>query len=145
MIRQGQLSDISAIHKINREQLHYDYPLDKTTDNFKKILADSKHHFLLVFEDDATKQVLGYVHAELYLETYEDVMFNILALAVDRAAQKMGIGSQLMTKIEELAKTQGISQIRLNSGEERLGAHRFYEKIGYVSNKKQKRFYKKLI
>lgn len=145
MIRAAKLSDSTAIQKINREQLHYDYPLDKTTHNLQKILENSPRFYLLVFEDDHTQQVLGYIQAELYLETYEEVMFNVLALAVASSAQKRGIGKQLMAKIETIAKEQGISQIRLNSGEERLGAHQFYEKLGYLSNKKQKRFYKKLI
>lgn len=145
MIRAAKLSDSTAIQKINREQLHYDYPLDKTTHNLQKILENSQRFYLLVFEDDRTQQVLGYIQAELYLETYEEVMFNVLALAVASSAQKRGIGKQLMAKIETIAKEQGISQIRLNSGEERLGAHQFYEKLGYLSNKKQKRFYKKLI
>lgn len=145
MIRAAKLSDSTAIQKINREQLHYDYPLDKTTHNLEKILENSQRFYLLVFEDDRTQQVLGYIQAELYLETYEEVMFNVLALAVASSAQKRGIGKQLMAKIETIAKEQGISQIRLNSGEERLGAHQFYEKLGYLSNKKQKRFYKKLI
>lgn len=145
MIRAAKLSDSTAIQKINREQLHYDYPLDKTTHNLQKILENSPRFYLLVFEDDRTQQVLGYIQAELYLETYEEVMFNVLALAVASSAQKRGIGKQLMAKIETIAKEQGISQIRLNSGEERLGAHQFYEKLGYLSNKKQKRFYKKLI
>lgn len=145
MIRAAKLSDSTAIQKINREQLHYDYPLDKTTHNLEKILENSPRFYLLVFEDDRTQQVLGYIQAELYLETYEEVMFNVLALAVASSAQKRGIGKQLMAKIETIAKEQGISQIRLNSGEERLGAHQFYEKLGYLSNKKQKRFYKKLI
>lgn len=145
MIRAAKLSDSAAIQKINREQLHYDYPLDKTTHNLQKILENSQRFDLLVFEDDHTQQVLGYIQAELYLETYEEVMFNVLALAVASSAQKRGIGKQLMAKIETIAKERGISQIRLNSGEERLGAHQFYEKLGYLSNKKQKRFYKKLI
>ncbi|PQD25917.1 GNAT family N-acetyltransferase, partial [Enterococcus faecalis] len=32
----------------------------------------------------------------------------------------------------------------LNSGEQRTAAHQFYEHIGYVSDKKQKRFIKYL-
>ena len=84
------------------------------------------------------------MHAEVFEETYFDRMFNVLALAVDSSAQKKGIGSQLMQTLEKQAKNLGMKEIRLNSGESRLGAHKFYEKLGYTSNKMQKRFGKKL-
>lgn len=47
-----------------------------------------------------------------------------------------------MTGVEEEAKRRGISAIRLNSAEYRVEAHRFYERIGYHSDKMQKRFLK---
>ena len=45
-----------------------------------------------------------------------------------------------MTGVEEEAKRRGISAIRLNSAEYRVEAHRFYEHIGYHSDKMQKDF-----
>ncbi|MEB3365621.1 GNAT family N-acetyltransferase [Lactobacillus sp. R2/2] len=67
------------------------------------------------------------MHAEVFEETYFDPMFNVLALAVDSSVQKKGIGSQLMHTLEKQAKNLGMKEIRLNSGESRLGAHKFYE------------------
>ena len=69
-------------------------------------------------------------------------MFNIMALAVSKHAEKRGIGKALMTGVEEEAKRRGISAIRLNSAEYRVEAHRFYEHISYHSDKMQKRFLK---
>ncbi|MDF7638103.1 GNAT family N-acetyltransferase [Lactobacillus sp. ESL0791] len=143
MIRTATIADCPAIQKINQEELSYDYPVDKTEGSLKQILNASTH-YLLVYVNDQTSQVEGYVHAELFLETYFSPMFDILALAVAKDAQQKGIGSQLMTQIEEKAKSLGVDSVRLNSGEERTGAHRFYEKIGYTCTKKQKRFFKKL-
>ena len=77
-----------------------------------------------------------------YESIFSDPMFNIMALAVSKHAEKRGIGKALMTGVEEEAKRRGISAIRLNSAEYRVEAHRFYERIGYHSDKMQKRFLK---
>lgn len=144
MIRKCQVADSAAIQKINKTELGYDYSVEKTTINIKRLLNDPKHHYLWVFEDENTKKVEGYLHAEIFEETYFDPMFNVLALAVDSSVQKKGIGSQLMHTLEKQAKDLGMNEVRLNSGEFRLGAHKFYEKLGYTSNKMQKRFGKTL-
>ena len=58
-------------------------------------------------------------------------MLNLLSLAVDQKYQQPGIGKQLMQSIESVASELELTKIRLNSGEPRLGAHTFYESIGY--------------
>ncbi|WEV51850.1 GNAT family N-acetyltransferase [Lactobacillus sp. ESL0731] len=143
MIRHAKITDSSAIQKINYEQLGYDYPLIKTQTSMQHLLADP-HHLILVAEDAHTGKITGYVHAELYQETYFDPMLNIMALAVSSAAQHRGIGTALMTAVEEYAKEKQITAIRLNSSTNRTGAHQFYAKIGYSFDKTQKRFSKKL-
>ena len=140
MIRKCQVTDSPAIQKINQIELGYDYPVEKTAANIKRLLNDPKHHYLWVFENEVTKKVEGYLHAEIFEETYFVPMFNVLALAVDSSVQKKGIGSQLMHTLEKQARALGMKEIRLNSGESRTGAHQFYEKLGYTSNKMQKRF-----
>ena len=47
-----------------------------------------------------------------------------------------------MCYIEKYATDNGISFIRLNSANHRVEAHKFYENIGYKSDKLQKRFIK---
>ena len=84
------------------------------------------------------------MHAQLYETIYSQTLLNVLGLAVAKEAEGRGIGKQLMTKLETEAKKCNLSAIRLNSGEQRTAAHQFYEHIGYVSDKKQKRFIKYL-
>lgn len=144
MIRTARESDAEQIQKINQEQLGYDYSVEKTAANLKRLLADQKHHLILVYIDDTTKKVLGYIHVELFEELYFAPMYNILALAVSPLAQHQGIGSKLMTEVEQVGQKSGITEIRLSSGEERTDAHKFYEHLGYNYLKKQKRFGKKL-
>ena len=73
-----------------------------------------------------------------------DTGINILGLAVDSNFQGRGIGKRLMNAIEDYALKNNISFIRLNSNVRRTEAHKFYESIGYVCDKTQKRLIKKL-
>ena len=73
-----------------------------------------------------------------------DTGLNILGLAVDSNFQGQGIGKKLMSFIEDYALKNNISYIRLNSNVRRTEAHKFYESIGYVCDKTQKRLIKKL-
>ncbi|BDP85034.1 N-acetyltransferase [Enterococcus faecium] len=137
----SQYRDAEALREINAEQLGYDVPLTVTVRQMKKLLKEPEKNFFLVYEDPTSKKAAGYVQAESYESIFSDPMFNIMALAVSKHAEKRGIGKALMTGVEE-AKRRGISAIRLNSAEYRVEAHRFYERIGYHSDKMQKRFLK---
>ena len=63
-----------------------------------------------------------------------------MALAVQPDHQGQGIGKSLLEGLEIEAKRRGYGFIRLNSADHRLGAHAFYEKVGYTCDKMQKRF-----
>lgn len=45
MICAVTLKDLNKIHQINRDELGYDYPLDKSLNQLRKILNDPNHHF----------------------------------------------------------------------------------------------------
>ena len=105
---------------------------------------DNKHHIIIGFENEQTRKIIGFVHAELYESLYMDTGLNILGLAVDSNFQGQGIGKKLMSSIEDYALKNNISYIRLNSNVRRIDAHKFYESIGYVCDKTQKRLIKKL-
>ncbi|EME7160161.1 TPA: GNAT family N-acetyltransferase [Enterococcus faecium] len=148
MLREMRLGDAEALREINAEQLGYDVPLTVTVRQMKKLLKEPEKNFFLVYEDPTSKKAAGYVQAESYESIFSDPMFNIMALAVSKHAEKRGIGKALMTGVEEAKRRgisairRGISAIRLNSAEYRVEAHRFYERIGYHSDKMQKRFLK---
>lgn len=137
MLRDLRETDVKAICEINQDALGYSFSLEETASQLAKLSQDS-HHFLLGYEDAASHALLGYVHAEVYESLYSKAGFNILALAVSPQAQ--GIGKSLLQGLEEEAKRRGYGFIRLNSADHRLGAHAFYEKVGYTCDKMQKRF-----
>ncbi|HEM2832675.1 GNAT family N-acetyltransferase [Streptococcus suis] len=141
MIRSIEYADLSAIREINAQALGYDVPLEQTEIQFERC-SETNGHTILVFEDEETGQVSGYIHAQVYESLYSDTGLNILGLAVLPGHQGQGIGASLLKAVEQIAQKEGYHFIRLNSAESRLQAHLFYEKNGYHSDKMQKRFIK---
>ena len=141
MLRDLQETDVKAICEINQEVLGYSFSPDETASQLTRLSQDS-HHFLLGYEDPASHSLLGYVHAEVYESLYSNAGFNILALAVLPQMQGKGIGKALLQGLEVEAQRRGYAFIRLNSAEHRIGAHAFYEQVGYTCDKLQKRFIK---
>ena len=139
MLRTLKATDVASIYEINKDALGYDFSPEETASQLDKLSQDP-HHFLLGFEEPTSHDLLGYVHAEVYESLYSKPGFNILALAVLPQTQGQGIGKTLLQGLEQEAKKRGYNFIRLNSADHRLGAHAFYEKVGYTCDKTQKRF-----
>ena len=143
MLRELKATDVETICVINKEALGYAFSPEETAGQLAKLTQDS-HHFLLGFEEPTSHDILGYVHAEVYESLYSNAGFNILALAVVPQMQGKGIGKVLLQGLEQEAEKRGYKFIRLNSADHRIGAHTFYEKVGYTCDKMQKRFIKLL-
>lgn len=141
MLRALKATDVASIHEINKEALGYDFSPEETASQLAKLSQDP-HHFLLGFEEPSSHDLLGYVHAEVYESLYSKPGFNILALAILPQTQGKGIGKTLLQGLEKETKRRGYEFIRLNSADHRLGAHAFYERVGYTCDKVQKRFIK---
>lgn len=144
MLRDITIFDAQEIQRISKFVLGYDVDLDIVIKQIEKLTNDNKHNVIIGFENEQTRKIIGFVHAELYESLYMDVGLNILGLAVDSNFQGRGIGKKLMSAIEDYALKNNISYIRLNSNVRRTEAHKFYESIGYVCDKTQKRLIKKL-
>ena len=144
MLRNITIFDAQEIQSISNFELGYDVNLDIVKKQIRRLTNDKKHNIIIGFENEQTRKIIGFVHAELYESLYMDTGLNILGLAVDSNFQGQGIGKKLMSAIEDYALENSISYIRLNSNVRRIDAHKFYESIGYVCDKTQKRLIKKL-
>ena len=142
MIRTVKVKDAGQIRDLCHQALGYDSTLEKVAAQIEKFNLSDSGHFCFVYEEEQTGNILGYVEAEAYESVYSDSGLNVLGLAVFPSAQGHGIGSQLMERVEELAKSRHYAFIRLNSASHRKEAHIFYERLGYEGNKTQKRFLK---
>lgn len=140
-IREVQIVDAEALQKINEESLRYQLPIDAVKKQLETLILSPTNQ-LFIAEIDG--QVVGYVQVSEYLSTYASKLGNIMALAVDQHFQGYGVGKRLMETAENWSKSIGAIGVRLNSGEERVEAHKFYEHIGYQKKKYQANLYKAL-
>ena len=144
MIRNIKIQDTKSIQRICEVSLGYSVSIETVMRQIQKLSEDVNHHYIYVYEDKELRTVVGFVHAEVYESLYLYAGLNILGLAVLPEFQGKGIGKELMHHLELNAKNNSIEFVRLNSADYRVEAHKFYESIGYVCDKTQKRFIKKL-
>lgn len=142
MIRNIKKEDAQSIQEICNVSLGYNVSTELVSRQIVKLSNDEKHHLIYVYVDEDSQKVIGFVQAEIYESLYSDCGLNILGLAVLPEFQGRGIGKKLMNHLEMEARLKSINFIRLNSGETRTAAHKFYENIGYVCDRTQKRFIK---
>ena len=144
MIRKIKIEDAEAVQRLCNISLGYSVSVEIVMRQIKKLSEDVNHHYIYVYEDEELQTVVGFVHAEVYESLYSYAGLNILGLAVLPEFQGKGIGKELMHYLEVNAKNDSVSFVRLNSADYRVESHKFYESIGYVCDKTQKRFIKKL-
>ena len=140
IIRKIELKDAGELCKICSEEMGYECDPALVKSKIEKL--DSKREAVFVAEEES--QLLGFIHVERYEVLDFESMANILGLAVKKDFQKQGLGKALLLAAENWAQENGIYLMRLNSGINRTDAHGFYEHLGYVSEKEQKRFVKNL-
>ena len=133
-IREARLDDAEAIWKLNSEAMGYDYPLEQTTAQLAELLEKKEHKLFVAVADG---RVAAYIHGADYELLYAPKMINVLALAVDKAQRREGMGRALLEKLEEWAAATGASGVRLVSGAERQDAHACYTACGYERKKDQ--------
>lgn len=138
-IRLCNVGDAPAIYELNRQEMWYDYPVEKTTEKLSQLLKSKADR---IFVAVANGTVVGYIHARDYDVVYAPQYKDILAIAVFSDYKKKGIGRELLSTVERWAKESGAAGIRLVSGSVRTGAHEFYRHCGYNGDKQQINFKK---
>lgn len=141
MIRELMYHDAEQILALNIMTEMGNSNLNTTTATLYRLLNRPEEHHILGYEMDG--QLVGYIHAQVYEMLYSpNVLLNVIAVAIHEDYQGNGIGKKLIEAIEERASNLGFDGIRINSGNNRKRAHGFYERLGYVSNRDQKRYIK---
>jgi GNAT superfamily N-acetyltransferase len=137
-IRTGRNSDGEAVADLTT-QLGYDVPSSGVKERLARILARTDQRFLIA-EDDG--RPVGWLHAAMAVYLEADPFVMIAGLVVDNSRRNQGVGRMLMDHAERWAREQQCSLVRLSSSAGRVGAHRFYEHLGYTRVKTQYAFAK---
>jgi len=88
--------------------------------------------------------VVGWIQVVTYPLPEMDLHAELGGLVVNEAHRGQGVGSALMVRAEEWARTQGCLEVRIRSNIIRKRAHKFYKQAGYESIKTQYTFRKPL-
>ena len=134
IIRKAVPDDAEQISVLIKDSMGYDNPPQLVRNNIER-LKDNPDHLILVAEMD--NEIIGLSHGMSYDSVYYLPLKNLMSMAVKSAYQRQNIGKALLSEIEKWAKDSGCAGVRIVSGMERKGAHKFYAACGYRYNKDQ--------
>lgn len=105
------------------------YPADEDAVRGRLAGLSPDHHTLVA---DCGGRVGGFIGL-LRVAAYESPapLGYILALSIADSHRRQGLGKALLAAAEEHFRSQGITDVRVNSGLHREEAHLFYEAMGY--------------
>ena len=126
-----QIADAEAVARLSGQ---LGYPTERAQVGRRMdVLAGDSRHGLFVAQIGDT--VVGWVHVYGVASLASDGYAEIGGLVVHIGARMQGLGRALMRAAEGWARAGGYPEVRLRSGLHRMGAHQFYQRIGYALTK----------
>ena len=107
------------------------------------LLQKNPNHAVFVAQLQAGS-VAGWVHVFIRIGVESDSFAEIGGLVVEEARRQAGIGRLLVKASENWARKKGCSSVRVRTNVVRTETHQFYEHMGYVIQKRQTVFQKRL-
>lgn len=138
-IRTAKWEDTQAICDLLK-QMGYPQPLALIQEKFEILHSDLKAELLVAEEED---KVCGFLSLYFIPQiALKGDFAKVCYLCVDENIRSKGIGHLLLQQAEQLARKRGCDRMELHSGEQRILAHQFYLREGYIDAPKY--FRKKL-
>lgn len=139
-VRRASREDAAEIARLTA-QLGYPTAPEAIARRLTSLLPSAEHGVWVASEDAA---LMGWLHVAVTRALEYEPCAEILGLVVDETRRGRGAGAALVAAAEAWARAQGLSEIRVRSRVTREGAHRFYERLGYLEWKRQVAFRKSL-
>jgi|RhiMetdeSRZDD1v2_1073273.scaffolds.fasta_scaffold49735_2 GNAT superfamily N-acetyltransferase len=138
-LRSATLSDAERIAALVA-QLGYQTTADDMNLRLERLLAHPEHVLVVA---EVSGDIVGLVAAQIGqgLEI-NDPYARITGLVVDSRCRRHGVGRILMEHMESWCRGRGVHSVILTSGNHRVDAHKFYQRIGYTAT--GQRFIKRL-
>ena len=118
-------------------QLGYANNFDLLLDRVKRIITLQDH---AVFVAKIEDQIVGWLHCLVCLRVESPLFVEVTGLVVDENVRGKQIGKHLIQASKDWSRNQDIFQLRIRCNVIRTESHKFYEALGFVSNKEQKVF-----
>lgn len=121
------------------------YPASPSTMQIRlgRVITDPAHA-VLVAELTGTREIAGAVHVGLYPILDADDAAQILGVIVSEKHQRNGIGRALLERAERWARERHCTTVFLRTNVLRTDAQSFYARLGYLNDRTQFMFQKKL-
>jgi GNAT superfamily N-acetyltransferase len=137
-VRRAVAADAPAVAKL-AAGLGYRVQAD---DVRRRLAALPESHVVFVASDE--ERVVGWLHGLHGHSVLHGDRVEIAGLVVSAGSQGRGVGTLLVTHLEQWALQRDVHTVRVLSGSERHGAHRFYHARGYRQLKTEVAFTKAL-
>ena len=127
-VREATLADAAALAALVTELGYPTRPVEMT-ERLDGLLADP-NYAAFVAERESALLGLGGASLGRYFEK-NGLYARLVVLVVAEASRGLGVGEALVRAIERWARSRGARELFVNSGNQRQGAHRFYERCGF--------------
>jgi GNAT superfamily N-acetyltransferase len=138
-IRRAQTSVAAEMARLSGE-LGYPTSVDEMRAALGRLAADDRH--FAVVADEGGDRLLGWMHVEHRTSMQSAERAELIELVVDAGARRRGTGRALVDAAEQWAKSRGLASLTVRSNVTRELSHPFYEALGFVREKTQ-HFYRK--
>ena len=132
-IRRARINDGQVIKRL-LDQLDYQQNTAFIEDKMK-LFIESNDAELLVYEKDGAAQAFISIHYIPQIAIEGDFA-RISYFAVDSTFRSHGIGKEILDYSIRLAQQRGCDRVEVHSHSRRTGAHKFYQREGFVESPK---------
>lgn len=129
-LRHATFEDIDDVYALMCELKQAEYDRDAFYTGFAANLEDRNLHYQLALQDGNVVGMIS-LHLQFHLH-HANWIGEIQELVVMPKVRSSGIGSQLLAWAEETARDRGAEMTELSTSTQRVNAHRFYQREGYV-------------
>lgn len=136
IVRRAAGADAEYVRGLSNKVFHQHGPYEEIVGGW----FDSRSTLtILAFME---KRPVGFAMvSQLAREWYSLRVFELLAIAVEPAKWRRGIGNLLMSEIERKIKVLGVKTLILHTGVDNLAGRKLFEKCGFMTFKIKKEFY----
>ena len=105
---------------------------EKIVKTINEIKNDDRYKLFCVYDEDDNLVATASLSKCFDLTDDARYYYNMENFVVDENCRHKGIGRFLMNELEEYAKNNGGRYMSFLSASSRVGAHKFYERMGYI-------------
>jgi GNAT superfamily N-acetyltransferase len=141
-VRRATVSDAAEIARL-AAQFGYTVAAPEVRRNLETLGTVPSQYIAIA--QDSRDSIGGWIQAQRTLVLTSSERAEIIALVVDAAMRRRGIGALLVEAAQQWARTQGLAEMVVRSNVQRDSSHLFYLALGYSRSKTQHVYGKTLL